>query len=157
MSFLYLTILYIKFQGVQMKAIIPTMKTLPAVQILELGQVILSHVSNMERIKREYQLNKLEMKQRFHVEIKSLEQDFQRFKKMAKLQKQYFEQGHTERMKMLKIAERIAKSLNKTTDVRMAEILNVTLGALLNEYGESRQKQVGYFGTPKQLEIGGDV
>ena len=128
-----------------MKAVVPVMKALPVVQIVEIVSVILNHSANMQRIKSEYRLAKREMTNRYNVEMKALEYDLQRFKTMAKMQRDHFNREHKERLILLDIIKNVAKSLSHTTDTATAQILNDTMHKLLESYQANHQKSVGYF------------
>ncbi len=128
-----------------MKAVVPVMKVLPVVQIVEVVGVILNHSANMQRIKSEYRLAKREMTNRYNTEMKALEYDMQRFKTMAKIQREYFDREHKERLVILGIIQDVSQSLSRTTDTAIAQILNDTMHRLLESYQDNHQKSVGYF------------
>jgi len=128
-----------------MKAVVPVMKSLPTVQIVEVVSLILNHSANMQRIKSEYRLAKQEMTQRYNVEMKALEYDMKRFKTMAKMQREHFVREHKERLILLDTVKDVAKSLSRTTDAVTAQILNDTMQKLLESYQDNHQKSVGYF------------
>jgi len=145
-----------KRKEIYMKSIIPITKTLPVSQVLEVASKVLSHTKNMQQIKYEYRLRKQEMEQQYNIEMKALEYDMQRFVQMAKLQKMHFENGHAERMQILKMVGKIAKSLAKTTDKQLIEMQNQTLTILLAQCEESRQSTIGFIGTSKQPMLKGE-
>ncbi len=141
-----------------MKSVVPVMKVLPVVQIVEVVGLILNHSANMQRIKNEYRLAKQEMTNRYNVEMKALGHDLKRFKTMAKMQREYFDREHKERLIILGIIQDVSKSLSRTTDTAIAQILNDTMHRLLESYQDNHQKSVGYFsGNAHALSMRGEA
>ncbi len=140
-----------------MKAVVPVMKALPAVQIVEIVSVILNHSANMQRIKSEYRLAKREMTYRYNIEMKALDYDLKRFKTMAKMQREHFKKGHKERLVLLGIIKTVADALSSTTDAQLVQMLNDTMSRLLESYNDNQRQHVGSYSSTPALPMRGDA
>ncbi len=127
-----------------MKNIVPATKGLPVIPVVDLVGKILSHTANMDRIKKEYKIAKLQMNQKYKLERKHLEQDMEKFHGMLQLQKEYFNVHHEERMQLLKSIDKISKALCKRKDIYAIKALNESLNMLLSIYSRNQQQNVGF-------------
>jgi N-glycosylase/DNA lyase len=137
-------------------AIVPVLKSLPPVQIVELAGVVLNHFSTMKSIEADYRLAKKEMRYRYKVEMQNLHLDMERFITMARLQKKQFEAGHRERMKMLTTVELLSREIAKSRDPQMSRILGGILSQLLEKFGENQSIYVGHHTNNAQIALRGE-
>ena len=136
--------------------IIPLNKTLPAIQVVSIVDKIISHSQNMERIKQNYHLAQKEIKSRFNIEMKRLENDISRFKEKSKQQREHFKYGHKERMKMLNSVDKLSKEISKSNNPQVCKILENALLGLLEQYEKNQSQFVGYYSKNKEVSYKGD-
>lgn len=138
-----------------MKAIVPVLKNLPAIEIISFAEMLLSHSAKMKQIEKEYGLAKKEMKYRYQLQQQALDHDLARFKTMAKLQKNRFKQGHVERMKLLKAVQNIAKGMAIAPNTEMQKMLKESMELLLKRYENNRDKEIDFLEYTPNFMIGG--
>lgn len=138
-----------------MKKIVPALKALPVLQVIELAEMLVNHSTKMEQIKKEYHLAKSEMKRRYKLQQKALDHDLVRFKKMAKLQAKRFNHGHVERMKLLQMTQEVTTASSLASDAQTREHLNGVMELLLNHYQKNREEQIDFLEFAQTPMIGG--
>jgi hypothetical protein len=127
-----------------MKAIVPVLKNIPAVQVVELANMLLTHSSKMEQIKTEYRFAKSEMNYRYKLQKKALDHDLIKFKEMAKLQQKRFNHGHVERMKLLKTTQKVAEGMASSNDTDIIRELKGVMKLLLKHYRKNCEGQIDF-------------
>ena len=137
-----------------MKAIVPVLKNIPAVQVVELANMLLNHSSKMEQIKTEYRLAKNEMNYRYKLQKKALHHDLTKFKEMAKLQKKRFNHGHVERMKLLKTTQKVAEGMASSHDTEIIRELKGVMKLLLKHYQKNCEGQIDFLEYTPKFMIG---
>lgn len=136
-----------------MKAIISGMKTLPVVSIIEVATIVLQHTQRMRQIENEYNIAKKEMKYRFDIEMKSLENNMKQFKKMAKLQKRHFEIGHRERMELLGTIDKMASAISSVKSPVIIRELNATITLLVGSYQDNLNSRVSFLENKAETQL----